>query len=431
MIATIKPSSLKGVIQAPTSKSSMQRACAAVVLAKGKSVIYNPGHSNDDKAALDLIQRLGAEVSIDNEQIIINSRGIHAMEKDVNCGESGLSIRMFTPIIAISDQEVTINGEGSLLNRPMDFFDEILPQLGVEIKSNKGKLPINIKGPLQPKNIEIDGSLSSQFLTGLLMAYAAADAKNVAIRVNNLTSKPYIDLTLDVMRRFGLKLPENKNYDEFYFSKETHYPSLITHEYTVESDWSGGAFLLVAGVIAGPITVRGLDMISTQADKAIMKALSDANAGFAIEAKGIKLHPGEMKGFDFDATDCPDLFPPLVALASYCRGETKIKGVNRLTYKESNRSASLQQEFGKMGVRIEVNDDVMIIHGDKKLSGARTHSHHDHRIAMACAVAALKTDGQTEVEEADAINKSYPDFYDDLKKLGADVSLSSKIRFHE
>jgi len=162
-----------------------------------------------------------------------------------------------------------------------------------------------------------------------------------------------------------------------------------------------------------------------------MKALSDANAGFAIEAKGIKLHPGEMKGFDFDATDCPDLFPPLVALASYCRGETKIKGVNRLTYKESNRSASLQQEFGKMGVRIEVNDDAMVIHGGKKLNGARTHSHHDHRIAMACAVAALKADGQTEIEEADAINKSYPDFYDDLKKLGADVSLSSKIRFHE
>jgi len=234
-----------------------------------------------------------------------------------------------------------------------------------------------------------------------------------------------------VMRRFGLKLPDNKNYEEFYFSKETHYPSLITHEYTVESDWSGGAFLLVAGAIAGPITVRGLDMMSTQADKALMKALSDANAGFAIEAKGIKLHPGEMKGFDFDATDCPDLFPPLVALASYCQGETEIKGVNRLTYKESNRSASLQQEFGKMGVRIEVNDDAMVIHGNKKLDGARTHSHHDHRIAMACAVAALKADGQTEIEEADAINKSYPDFYDDLKKLGADVSLSSKIRFHE
>ncbi len=422
MIATIKPSSLKGAIHAPTSKSSMQRACAAALLAKGKSVIYHPGHSNDDKAALDIIKRLGAEVLTNDEEMIVNSRGIYPTESEVNCSESGLSIRMFTPIIALSDQEITINGEGSLLNRPMDFFDEILPQLNVKFKSQKGKLPLTVQGPLQPKNIEIDGSLSSQFLTGLLMAYAAADAKDVSIRVNNLTSKPYIDLTLDVMRRFGLKLPENKNYEEFYFSKETHYSSLIIHEYTVEGDWSGGAFLLVAGAIAGPITVRGLDMMSTQADKAIMKALSDANAGFAIEAKGIKLHPAEMKAFDFDATDCPDLFPPLVALASYCKGETKIKGVNRLAHKESDRSASLQQEFGKMGVKVEVDDDIMIVHGGNKLQGAKTHSHHDHRIAMACAVAALKAESETTIEEADAVRKSYPDFYRDLKSLGASIN---------
>jgi 3-phosphoshikimate 1-carboxyvinyltransferase len=431
VIATIKPSSLKGNIQAPASKSSMQRACAAALLTKGRSVIHHPGHSNDDKAAMDVIRRLGATTEINNEQLIINNNGIDPLSTEVNCGESGLSIRMFTPIIASADKEITINGEGSLLKRPMDFFDEILPKLNVKVKSQNGKLPLIIQGPLQPKNIEIDGSLSSQFLTGLLMAYAAADAKDVSIKVNNLTSKPYIDLTLDVMRRFGLKLPENKNYEEFYFSAQTHNSSLITHEYTVEGDWSGGAFLLVAGVIAGPITVRGLDMMSTQADKAIMKALSEANAGFAIEAKGIKLHPAEMRAFEFDATDCPDLFPPLVALASYCKGETKIKGVNRLTHKESNRAVSLQQEFGKMGVKIDVDDDIMIIHGGKKLHGAKVHSHHDHRIAMACAVAGLKAEGETEIEDADAVKKSYPDFYDDLKTLGADVSLNSKIKFHE
>jgi len=437
VIVTIKPSSLRGAIQAPTSKSSMQRACAAALLAKGKSIIQHPGHSNDDKAALDVIQKLGAKTEGVNGELSIMSEGFPPTTSSVaeglqlaqpnspltiHCGESGLSIRMFTPIIALSDKEIIIHGEGSLLNRPMDFFDEILPQLGVETKSNQGKLPIKVKGPLQPKNIEIDGSLSSQFLTGLLMAYAAADAKGVSIKVNNLTSKPYIDLTLDVMRRFGLKLPENKNYEEFYFAKETHYSSLITHEYTVEGDWSGGAFLLVAGAIAGPITVRGLDMMSSQADKAIMTALSNANAGFAIEAKGIKLHPAEMKGFDFDATDCPDLFPPLVALASYCKGETKIKGVNRLTYKESNRSASLQQEFGKMGVKIEVSKDVMMIDGGKKVNGAKSHSHHDHRIAMACAVAALKAEGETTIDEADAVKKSYPDFYRDLKSLGAFIN---------
>jgi 3-phosphoshikimate 1-carboxyvinyltransferase len=433
VIATIKPSPLKGIIQAPTSKSSMQRACAAALLATGKSVIYHPGHSNDDKAAMDIIRRLGAEITMNDEEMIVNSPGLYPTEEEVNCGESGLSIRMFTPIIALADKEITINGEGSLLNRPMDFFDEILPQLGIEIKSNDGKLPITVKGPLQPKNIEIDGSLSSQFLTGLLMAYAAypspsgsvafEDPKSseVSIKVRNLTSKPYIDLTLDVMRRFGLKLPENRNYEEFIFPLATHQPSLITHEYHVEGDWSGGAFLLVAGAIAGPITIRGLDMMSTQADKAITEALSNANAGFAIEAKGIKLHPAEMKAFEFDATDCPDLFPPLVALASYCKGQTKIKGVNRLTHKESDRSASLKQEFGKMGVKVEVNDDVMIIHGGSKVNGGKVHSHHDHRIAMACAVVALKAEGETTIEGADAVRKSYPDFFSDLKSLGADL----------
>jgi 3-phosphoshikimate 1-carboxyvinyltransferase len=419
---TIKPSTLSGNINAPASKSSMQRACAAALLAKGKSVIHHPGHSNDDKAAMDIIKRLGATIEDNREQLIINSHGIHPNENEINCGESGLSIRMFTPIISLSDKQITINGEGSLKSRPMDFFDEIFPLLGVKIKSDNGKVPIVVQGPLQPKNIEVDGSLSSQFLTGLLMAYAAADAQDISIKVNNLTSKPYIDLTLDVMRRFGLKLPENKNYEEFIFPSSTHHSSLITHEYTVEGDWSGGAFLLVAGAIAGPITIRGLDMMSTQADKEIMQALSSAHAGFAIEAKGIKIRPVEMKGFEFDATNCPDIFPPLAALAAYCKGETKIKGASRLTHKESNRAVSLQQEFEKMGVKIDVEGDAMVIHGADKIKGAKVHSHHDHRIAMACSVAALKADGETIVEEANAVKKSYPDFFSDLRFLGASIN---------
>jgi 3-phosphoshikimate 1-carboxyvinyltransferase len=162
-----------------------------------------------------------------------------------------------------------------------------------------------------------------------------------------------------------------------------------------------------------------------------MDALKLANAGFAIEAKGIKIRPAQMKAFDFNATDCPDLFPPLVALAAYCVGETKIKGVNRLTHKESNRAVSLQEEFGKMGVKIDVKNDDMIIQGGKKMHGARVHSHHDHRIAMACAVAALGADGDTEIEAADAVKKSYPGFFDDLKKLHTDVTLNSTIKFHE
>jgi 3-phosphoshikimate 1-carboxyvinyltransferase len=410
----------------------MQRALAAALLSRGKTIIQNPGYSNDDLAAIDIIQALGALVENEGSPVVevkkgelyIESEGVIPITRDVNCRESGLSIRMFTPIIALSDKAITVNGEGSLKNRPMDFFDEILPQLGVKFKSNDGKLPMTVQGPLVPANIEVDGSLSSQFLTGLLMAYSAAGANDVSIKVKDLKSKPYIDLTLDVMKQFGMNVPENKNYKEFVFHNEpTHDSQLTTHHYTVEGDWSGGAFLLVAGTIAGSITIRGLDLSSTQADRKIMDALMNANAAIAMEAKGIQAHPGGLRGFEFDATDCPDLFPPLVALASYCEGETRIKGVRRLKHKESNRAVTLQDEFDLMGVKITFDDDVMIIHGGEVVKGADVHSHHDHRIAMACAVAALGANSETVIEEAYAVKKSYPDFYNDLKSLGANVSL--------
>ena len=166
-----------------------------------------------------------------------------------------------------------------------------------------------------------------------------------------------------------------------------------------------------------------MNITSQKNEKKITDALMYANAGIAMDAKGIKLHPAAMTAFEFDATDCPDLFPPLVALAAYCKGITKIKGVSRLAHKESNRGLTLQQEFGKMGIIIELKDDTMLVHGGGKLKGNTVHSHHDHRIAMACAVAALKAEGETVIEGADAVNKSYPDFYRDLKSLKANVSL--------
>lgn len=428
---TIQPSQLSGAIQAPASKSSMQRACAAALLARGRTVIQNPGHSNDDKAALGIIQSLGATTELTDGDWQVDSNGVDPVASKVNCGESGLSIRMFASIAALSEKEISIVGEGSLLTRPMDFFDEVFPKLQVSINSNEGKFPLVIQGPLQPANIEVDGSLSSQFLTGLLFAYAAADARGVSIRVKNLKSKPYIDLTLDVMRQYGMKLPENRNYEEFYFNSESHQSTQLVRNYIVEGDWSGGAFLLVAGAIAGPIEVRGLDLSSTQADKAIVDALMSANAGIAMDGKAIQLVPTEMNSFEFDATDCPDLFPPMVALAAYCQGDSRIRGVSRLTHKESNRALTLQEEFGKMGVRIRLEDDIMVIQGGAGVRGAIVHSRHDHRIAMACAVAALKAGTQTIIQEAQAVKKSYPDFYNDLEKLGAGVSLNNKIRSHE
>jgi 3-phosphoshikimate 1-carboxyvinyltransferase len=427
MVVTIQPSEIKGSIQAPASKSSMQRGCAASLLFNGTTIIRNPGHSNDDKAALGVIQDMGAVVKkLDDGSLQITGGGVSPDCDAVNCGESGLGIRMFTPIISLSNKRITINGEGSLVTRPMDFFDEVLPQLGVEIISKEGKLPLQVKGPLQPKNITIDGSLSSQFLTGLLFGYAASNAKDVTITVDNLKSKPYIDLTLTVMKQFGWEV-ENRNYEEFYFAgtstalSASASPSIALRTYTVEGDWSGAAFLLVTGAIAGDIVVKGLDVQSTQADRAVLQALQACGAKMSIQSEQIGIGPAALKAFQFDATECPDLFPPLVALAAYCKGTTVIEGVTRLTHKESNRALTLQEEFGKMGVEIELQDNLMLIKGGNGLKGAAVHSHHDHRIAMACAVAALKATGETVISEAQAINKSYPDFYEHIEKLGAVV----------
>lgn len=414
MIEIIHPSSVSGDVKAPASKSSMQRACAAALLAKGTTRILNPGNSNDDLAAIDVITKLGALIESNSEtQLVIKSNGVNPVSPEINCGESGLGIRMFTPLAALSENELTINGSGSLLTRPMHFFDQIFPELGITISSNKGHLPIKIKGPLKPADIEIDGSLSSQFLTGLLMAYAASGAENVSITVKDLKSKPYIDLTLDVLKKFGVEV-ENDNYKVFRFVSSD---KLAASEYTVEGDWSGGAFLLVAGAIAGKITVLGLDKTSTQADKEILKALIDCGANINIENNRITIGPASLNAFSFDATDCPDLFPPLVALASYCNGTSFIKGVSRLAHKESNRGLTLQEEFAKMGVVIELDGDLMKVNGGKGVKGSKVHSRHDHRIAMACAVAALKASGSTTIEEAEAINKSFPEFYEKLKQI--------------
>jgi 3-phosphoshikimate 1-carboxyvinyltransferase len=421
VIVTVHPSNISGTIQAPASKSSMQRACAAALVRKGDSIIYNPGISNDDKAAVKVIQQLGAELVFNDGELLVKSNGVNAVSNEINCGESGLGIRMFAPLVALNKHSITINGEGSLLKRPMDFFNQVLPQLGVTVSSQNGKLPLQLTGPLQPKNIEIDGSLSSQFLTGLLMAYASAEANGATIKVNNLKSKPYVDLTLKVMSDFGLPVPENKNYEAFVFRKSTINHQLSTITYTVEGDWSGAAFLLVAGAIAGNITVKGLDVFSTQADKAILQALMDCGSNISIKEKQIDIGPAALKAFHFNATDCPDLFPPLVALASYCEGTTVIEGVKRLAHKESDRGITLQDEFGKLGIEITLQDDLMLIKGGTGVKSATTHSRHDHRIAMACAVTALKAEGEIVIEEAEAVNKSYPNFYEHIKSLGANV----------
>ncbi|MBC9932484.1 3-phosphoshikimate 1-carboxyvinyltransferase [Chitinophaga qingshengii] len=420
MQVTVSPGIVKGSVTANPSKSAMQRAVAAALLAKGTSVIRNPGLSNDCLAALEVAENLGARIKRGEDHFEITSHGVKPFYDEINCGESGLGIRMFTPIAALASIPITIAGHGSLTTRPMHFFEEVLPQLEVKCSTQDGKLPLHIQGPLQPKNITIDGSLSSQFLTGLLMAYGDA-AEDVTITVKDLKSKPYIALTLQLMEHFGVKV-EEQNFEQFRFGKKQSYNAT---DYTVEGDWSGAAFLLVAAAVAGKAEVQHLNTSSAQSDKAILEALEKAGAHIMPGVFTVNIQKNELHAFEIDATDCPDLFPPLVALAANCNGTTKIKGVSRLAHKESDRGLTLQQEFGKMGIRIDLEGDIMLVHGGTGIKGASVHSHNDHRIAMACAVAALTADGPVVIENAEAVNKSYPEFYDHLQLLGGQIAVAA------
>ncbi|SFV27659.1 3-phosphoshikimate 1-carboxyvinyltransferase [Thermoflavifilum thermophilum] len=415
MEIVVSSSIIDGDIKANPSKSAMQRALAAALLAEGKTVIRNAGFSDDCRAAMGVVQALGADVLVHDQLVEVTSRGIHPRSAVIHCGEAGLCMRMFTPVAALYEGELTITGEGSLLKRPMHFFEEVLPRLGVSCETNQGLPPLRIRGPLQPASITVDGSLSSQFLTGLLMAFGAK-ASDAEIRVQDLKSREYVDLTLQIMDIFGVKVGR-EGYQKFSFArKQTYRPTT----YTVEGDWSGAAFLLVAAAIAGKVTLRHLSRQSAQPDRAITQALYDAGAFLIWDDDRLTVQRHELRGFDFDATDCPDLFPPLVALAAHCRGITRLKGVNRLLHKESNRGKTLQEEFRKMGIDIQISGDEMLIKGGK-IKSASVFSHHDHRIAMATAVAALAGTGEITVQHAEAVNKSYPEFWQHLSQIGGKI----------
>ena len=410
----VEPSYVKGQIKAPSSKSMTQRAIAAAILAKGQSTIVNPSYCDDSLAAISIAVGLGAQIQSESDHMKIIGCG-ELKETKLNCGESGLAIRMFSPIAALHPVEITLVGAGSLKRRPMFMIGDALDQMGVKCISTDGFLPLTIKGPLKGGHCEIDGSLSSQVLTGLLMALPLT-AENSEILVNNLKSKPYIDMTIQILREFGITV-SHESYELFRIPGKQKY---IARSYEVEGDWSGGAFLLVAGAINGQLIISGLRSDSKQSDRAIIDAIERAGAKTKTVENIIEVSKSPLKAFDFDATESPDLFPPLVALASYCIGETRIKGVSRLVHKESNRAIALVEEFSKLGINIKVSGDLMIVSGGQ-VKGAHVYSHDDHRIAMAAAIAALGSSGKVFIKDSHSIAKSYPGFFEDLGKIGAVV----------
>ncbi len=414
MERSVEPAFIKGEVKAPPSKSMAQRAIAAAMLAPGESIIRNPSYCDDCLAAMSIAVGLGAGIEPGTDFVKVT--GCRSLkEKKLNCGESGLAIRMFSPIASLYDEEILLSGAGSLKTRPMAMIGEALQQLGVKCISSGGFLPLTIKGPLKGGKCEIDGSVSSQLLTGLLMALPMAESDSI-VKVNNLKSKPYIDMTTGILKDFGITV-ENEDYRIFRIKGQQKF---ISREYKVEGDWSGAAFLLVAGAINGDLKITGLNVNSFQSDKAILGALEMSGADLKISADCIEITKSALKPFELDATESHDLFPPAVALAAFCSGTSRIRGASRLVYKESNRALALVEEFGKMDISIELKDDWMLVKGGQPKT-SRVMSHEDHRIAMAAAVAALGATGRISIKDSHCVAKSYPDFFDDLHKLGAVV----------
>lgn len=424
MIATVFPSVISGQVKIPASKSAMQRACALALLNNGETKIYHPGSSQDDLTALRIIAQMGASVTSRDDIIIIKSDGLIKPDTEINCGESGLSFRMFAPIAALSSASVKFTGDGSLMKRPMPLIGTVFPLLHVTVRSNNGFLPIQVQGPLVPADISIDASGSSQYLTGLLFALAKAAKERITINVTNLKSKPYIGLSLAMLEAFGFRV-RHEGYTAFFIDPADNVER--NREYVVEGDWSSASFLMVAGAVAGSVTITGLDMLSVQGDKAILLLIGQCGAGVDMHAEGITIRQSAgLKSFDFDATECPDLFPPLVALAVHCKGESVIRGVSRLAFKESDRAKSIKDVFEKMGHTIHIEGDIMRINGGQRNTTVEVGSHDDHRIVMAAAVTALTGEGPVTITGAEAIDKSYPGFFKHLKMLGASVSLMNE-----
>lgn len=406
--------SLQGIIAPPSSKSYAQRAIALALLAQGETTLRNIEFCKDTLSALSCIQALGAEVKYLDDSTIVIRGGLNPVAGVLNVGESGLATRLFTPIASLHSSPICIQGEGTLLHRPMHMMIEPLRDLGVNVRDGGGFLPIEVCGPIHGGKLTVDGSISSQFITGLLLSLPMAQEDTV-LKVINPVSTPYIEMTIDTARHFGVEIMHNEgDYSEFFIEGGQSYQPV---DLAIEGDWSGAASMLVAGALAGEVTVKNISTLSKQADTAICRALERAGAGIIIEQDSVTVSKRSLKAFEFDATNAPDLFPALAALAAAAEGVSVIKGTNRLRHKESDRAETIRHEYERLGIEVDISEpDIMKIRGGE-IRPAEVFSHDDHRIAMSLAISALRCEGEVKIKAAEAVEKSYPTFFEDLESI--------------
>ena len=429
---------LRGEAELPASKSFAQRAILLAALTSGTTRLYHLTLCDDTRAAIAVAEQLYAEVSMRGDQLTIVGHqdipglGLKVRDNTLSVGESGLLARLCIPLAGLADEDITIMGRGTLLRRRIDDHRSALRELGLKVEySNRHHLPAVVRGRLHSGEIEVDGSKGSQLISGLMLALSQCKGEST-IHIEEVTSEPYISLTTYVASFFGLsgyecpeldepvEDPEDDTYSRtWYITPSQKITPVVGLE--VERDWSAAAMMLVAGAVAGDVTVSRLDMLSSQADAMIYDVLKENHADVVLDQeKGqISVRRSMVTPFFYDIVDAPDLFAPLFLLAVFTEGESVLAGISRLRNKESDRAASFAEEFGKLGVQTSIYGDEITIYGYERpdLRGAKCSSHGDHRLAMALLIASLRTKGKVEIDDLGCIDKSFPGFVDIIEKL--------------
>ncbi len=396
-VVKIENSILRGRVTVPASKSVAHRAMICSFLAGGGNV--SPLVSSKDMQAT--AQAIG---SLKNGGDVCD------------CIESGSTLRFMIPVAAALGKTVTFVGSGKLPNRPIGDYLRLLPQHGVTCES-EGGLPLKISGKLTAGTFEIAGNVSSQYITGLMLALPVLDGDSEIVLTTPLQSKPYVDMTVDVLKRYGVDVAET---ERGYFVRGNQ--RFTVQDFMVEGDWSQAAFFLAAGAIGGDVTVDGLNIGSTQGDKRIVEVIKKFGAKVTVTENSVHAEKSALCGITLDASDIPDMVPTVAVLAAFASGTTVIKGAERLRYKESDRIESVVANLKKMGVDVTETPDGMIISGGT-VHGADIDGYNDHRIVMAFSVAGLFADGVTTITDCESINKSYPDFFEDYNRIGGKANV--------
>ncbi|MFZ7133780.1 MAG: 3-phosphoshikimate 1-carboxyvinyltransferase [Eubacteriales bacterium] len=421
----IIPSILRGTVNIPSSKSMCHRAIFCAALSNGISNIRNVLMSKDILATCQGMESIGAKIKykkLDEHRELyhlrIQGRPNLKLKKDmIQCGESGSTLRFLIPLLAILNEKVTVTGKGRLVSRPLHTYYNIFDEQKVYYTNKYGELPLTIHGKLNPGEYKIPGDVSSQFITGLLFTLPMLEGNSKIIVTTPLESKPYVDMTLEMLNRFGIEIINQEDKNFYIKGKQEYYAA----DYTVEGDYSQAAFWLVAGILGGDIYCNDLKINSLQGDKIIVDMIKKMEGKIENLLLGYKTNLSGTRGITIDASQCPDLVPILSVLGAVSSGITEIINAKRLRIKESDRLDAITNVLTILGADIVQYTDGLIIKGRERLIGGTVDSYNDHRIAMAAAVASIKCQEKVVITNSQSVQKSYPDFWQDFESLGGKV----------